>query len=254
MCRKLLSGRAFILCTWLDILCKALQNMCALFKYVVINDCCMYSSYFQSYASEDMCVERCARSIGLCLVFLALLSIAANLFLLYPNLDGLYLRKNQISEYAGSVRGVWAGGLLVLLAGIQITVAGFRVKRLSCCGPRCDMLLSGIFSSVAMVGAAISLLTSVAGLFHGPYCLYTVNDGTREKWGYPFRSTDSNINSSISTSGMSSICIEPPSILTWNSAFFLSLSLINMLQIVLCLSQFLNACLGVVCGQCEQKK
>ncbi|XP_075057705.1 transmembrane 4 L6 family member 19 [Mixophyes fleayi] len=201
-----------------------------------------------------MCVGKCARSIGICLIFLALLSITTNLFLLYPNLDGLYLQKDQISSYARSMRGVWAGGVMVLLAGIQITVAGFQVRRLSCCGPRCDMLLSGIFSFIAMVGAAISLLTSVAGFFSGPYCLYKVDCGTTEEWGYPFISVDLNLNNCISTSDMSFTCIEPPQIITWNSTFFVSLSLINILQIVLCLFQFMNAILGVFCGHCEQKK
>nr|DBA25866.1 TPA: hypothetical protein GDO54_010207 [Pyxicephalus adspersus] len=133
-----------------------------------------------------MCVRKCAQLNGLCLTILALLSITINIFLLFPNLDESYLRKNQIGSHARRVPGVWAGGLMVLLVGIQSIVVGFKVKRLSCCGTCCHMLLSVILSILSLVGASASLFFSAAGLFSGPYCLYQVGGGTAQEWGYPY--------------------------------------------------------------------
>lgn len=203
-----------------------------------------------------MCVGKCARCTGLSLMLLAMLSVTANLFLLFPNLDGSYLRRRQISSYARFLSGVWAGGFMVLLASIQITTTGFKMKRLSCCGPRCDMLLSGIFSFVALLGAAISLLISVAGLFSGPYCLYQEAEGATHKWGYPKLKifNNSSVVMVQDTSLWSGACTEPPNIETWHSSFFILLSISNILQIILCLSQIVNGIIGALCGHCDQKK
>lgn len=130
------------------------------------------------------------------------------------------------------------------------------MKRLSCCGPRCDMLLSGIFSFVALLGAAISLLISVAGLFSGPYCLYQEADGATHKWGYPKLKifNNSSVVMVQDTSPWSGACTEPPNIETWHSSFFILLSISNILQIILCLSQIVNGIIGALCGHCDPKK
>ncbi|KAM4694400.1 transmembrane 4 L6 family member 19-like, partial [Discoglossus pictus] len=177
-----------------------------------------------------MCVGKCSRCAGLCLVVLSILSITMNMFLLFPNLDGSYLTRNLISNHARRIPGVWAGGCMVLLAGLQTTLAGFKVRSITCCGPRCDMLLSIIFSSVALVGAAMCLIITTAGLTNGPYCLYSV----REMEGEP----DENANIYLSNIVLwSTVCIEPPRIEIWNAGFSISLGLINLLQIFLCLFQ-----------------
>ncbi|KAG8580410.1 hypothetical protein GDO81_007291, partial [Engystomops pustulosus] len=165
--------------------------------------------------------------------------------------------RQQISRYARYLSGVWAGGFMVLVASIQITVAGFKVNRLSCCGPRCDMFISGISSFVALLGAGISLSVSVAGLFSGPYCLIQEDEETvAQKWGYLKRNLFNNGSTAtipeVSSSG--GTCIEPPNIEMWHSSFFILLSVINILQIGLCLSQTVNAIFGVLCGHCDQKK
>ncbi|XP_018415858.1 PREDICTED: transmembrane 4 L6 family member 19 [Nanorana parkeri] len=207
-----------------------------------------------------MCVGKCSQFNGICLTILALLSITMNLFLLFPNLDGSYLRKDQIGSHGRRMPGVWAGGLMVLLVGIHSTVIGFKVKRLSCCGTCCHMLLSDTFSILAMIGAATSLFISAAGLFSGPYCLYQVEGGAALEWGYPYRIIAFpvfNTSTSISLPDISprkTTCIEPPDIETWNSHFFMALCLTNILQIVLCLSQLVNAILGMLVGHCDRKK
>ncbi|KAM4040465.1 transmembrane 4 L6 family member 19 [Anomaloglossus baeobatrachus] len=207
------------------------------------------------YKLLGMCAGKCTRCTGLSLMLLAILSTIANLFLLFPNLDGSYLRNEQISSYARFLAGVWAGGLMVFLASMQITSTGFK-KRLSCCGPRCDMLISGITSCVALFGAAISLLISAAGLFTGPYCLYQDDKGIKQNWGYVKQSILSNSSLVIvPDSSLKSIaCIEPPHIEMWHSSFFILLSMTNILQMLLCLSQIVNAICGVLCGHCDQEK
>ncbi|KAM4694052.1 transmembrane 4 L6 family member 5-like [Discoglossus pictus] len=210
-----------------------------------------------------MCVGKCSRCAGLCLVVLSILSITMNMFLLFPNLDGSYLTRNLISNHARRMPGVWAGGCMVLLAGLQTTLAGFKVRIITCCGPRCDMLLSIIFSSVALVGAAMCLIITTAGLTNGPYCLYSVREmegEPDEKWGYPFKNNEPqllNNSANIYLSNIilwSTVCIEPPRIAIWNAGFSISLGLINLLQIFLCLFQFINATFGVVGGHCDPKK
>ncbi|XP_073432732.1 transmembrane 4 L6 family member 19 [Dendrobates tinctorius] len=177
-----------------------------------------------------MCAGKCTRCTGLALMLLAVLSITANLFLLFPNLDGSYLRNEQINSYARFLAGVWAGGVL--------------------------MLLSGIFAFVALLGAAISLIISVFGLFTGPYCLYQDNNGRIQNWGYPTQSILSNSSMVIvpDRSLKSVACIEPPHIETWHSSFFILLSMSNILQMLLSLSQIVNAIFGVLCGYCDQEK
>ncbi|XP_075425527.1 transmembrane 4 L6 family member 19 [Ascaphus truei] len=210
-----------------------------------------------------MCVGKCSRCVGLCLVILSLLSITVNLFLLFPNLDVSYMQKNLISCQARRMPGIWTGGLMVFLAGVQITLAGFKMRILSCCGPRCDMLLSVVCSCLASAGAAICFFISSAGLVNGPFCLYKVNgpDGiSKEKWGYPFTTPDPQVFNSSAHNYLldvplwSSVCIEPPHIVPWNVGFYTSLCLISMLQILLSLIQFINALLGVVGGHCDPRK
>ncbi|XP_068136560.1 transmembrane 4 L6 family member 19 isoform X2 [Hyperolius riggenbachi] len=207
-----------------------------------------------------MCIGKCSRFTGLGLIALALLSVVLNLFLLFPNLDGSYLRNKQISSHAMRMPGVWAGGLMVLLGGVQTTMVGFKVKSVSCCRTCFDMLLSGLFCILALVGAAVSFVFSAAGLLSGPYCLHQVEGEAALEWGYPYISPDlSGLTTSteISFPEKSSLklsCIDPPDIETWNSHFYVSLGLVNLLEIVLCLSQLVNAILGVFVGHCDQKK
>ncbi|KAM9316425.1 transmembrane 4 L6 family member 19 [Gastrophryne carolinensis] len=206
-----------------------------------------------------MCIGKCARFTGLCLIFLALLSAAVNLFLLFPNFDGSYLQNNEIGIHAKSVPGVWAGGFMVLLAGVYTTMVGFRAKSLSCTETCCKMLWSGMFSILAMIGAAMSLFISAVGLLSGPYCMYFMEGEAASEWGYPYITNIrpvSNTSLVISLPDISwkKTCIKPPNIETWNSNLFISLCLINTLQIILCLFQLVNSFFGMIVGHCDQKK
>ncbi|KAM4771177.1 transmembrane 4 L6 family member 19 [Rhinophrynus dorsalis] len=207
-----------------------------------------------------MCVGRCSRFVGLNLVALSVLSATMNVCLLFPNFDGSYLKKNLISGDARKLPGVWAGGLVVLLVGIQSTLAGYNVRHLTCCCTRCDMLLSIIFSSVGFVAALMCLSFTVNGLSSGPYCFYHPSGGASGKWGYPFRRNESRVFNNgtevylFDIPVWSTVCIEPPLIVPWTAGFYIPMGLISILESVLCLSQFFNALIGMVGGRCDDKE
>ncbi|XP_053316414.1 transmembrane 4 L6 family member 19 [Spea bombifrons] len=234
-----------------------------------------------------MCVWKCSRFVGLCLVVLSLLSVTANLLQLFPNLNGSYLRDKKISHQITKMTGVWGGGIMVLLAGIQAVLAGYRVRCLSRCRPCCYMLLSFMFCVLALIGATVSLVFAAAILSTGPYCLYKPSGEDIEKWGYPLkyideqlmhnRTGDVRVQIYISRASCywvydifvflhssiiylfevpiwSSVCIEPPNIIPWTSSLSICTFFINFLEIILCLSQLLNATFGMICGHRELKK
>ncbi|KAG8445518.1 hypothetical protein GDO86_010328, partial [Hymenochirus boettgeri] len=124
------------------------------------------------------------------------------------------------------------------------------------------MLLSNMFSIIALLGAATCLSISASGLFNGPYCLYHVGtmDVVNGKWGYPFKSEEPCVFSNSTNVYLfdipvwSSVCIEPPHIVPWNSGLFSSLCLISILEIILSLFQFINAFLGMIGGHCDGRK
>ncbi|KAE8604809.1 hypothetical protein XENTR_v10014836, partial [Xenopus tropicalis] len=185
-----------------------------------------------------MCVGKCSRYVGLSLVLLSLLSIALQLFLLYPNFDGSYLDEGNISSHVRKYAGIWAGGLLVLVPGIQATLAGFKVRGLTCCCTCCDMLLSFVLSSVAFVGAAYCLFISSQGLKNGPYCSYQNTQTHVLEWGFAFENNDPGRwgNSDVYVFGIpvwSDICDKPPMIVPWTFSFFFLLGLVGVLQVVL---------------------
>ncbi|EMP28646.1 Transmembrane 4 L6 family member 1 [Chelonia mydas] len=80
-----------------------------------------------------MCVGKCTRILGPCLIALGVLSIAANVLLLFPSWMWSYLKEGHITKQAMQVPGVWGGGIIVLLAATQITAVGWRCGRSSDC-------------------------------------------------------------------------------------------------------------------------
>jgi len=60
-----------------------------------------------------MCFERCARCIGCKLLILALLSIAANILLYFPNGETRFASEHHLSKYVECLHGILGGGLLV---------------------------------------------------------------------------------------------------------------------------------------------
>uniref|UniRef100_A0A8C5QMY7 Transmembrane 4 L six family member 19 n=1 Tax=Leptobrachium leishanense TaxID=445787 RepID=A0A8C5QMY7_9ANUR len=205
-----------------------------------------------------MCVGKCSRFVGLSLLVLSVLSVIVSLFLLFPNCDGSYLWEGHIGkDYIMGFSAVCLGGVLVLLTGIQTTLTGYKVKCLSCCGPRCSMLFSFSLCNLATVGALASLTFSTIILQEGPRCFYKPGANASEEWGYPFggisveNSTDVQL---FDTAAWYSVCIEPPNIVPWFACLGTCLFIMSLMEVILCFSQLINSCFGMCCGLCDPKE
>ncbi|NWT57512.1 T4S1 protein, partial [Erythrocercus mccallii] len=148
-----------------------------------------------------MCVGRCSRIVGPCLLVLGTLSMAASILLLFPGGASQYLLQGRISSHAKAVPGLWGGGIAVLLAATQVTALGWQRSGCSGCGARHNVssagsprdsaaFLSVVLSKLALLGAAACFVLSGVGLTNGPLCFYNTTElGLRHGalWGYPFR-------------------------------------------------------------------
>nr|XP_056706309.1 transmembrane 4 L6 family member 19 [Euleptes europaea] len=208
-----------------------------------------------------MCVRTCSRILGPCLLTLGLLSIVANIFLLFPSWEWQYLTIGRITKNAIIVPGVWGGGLLVLPAAIHITAVGWRWSSVHNSGTCQSMFLSIILSALALLGSAACFILSGVGVTEGPLCLYnsTYNQKKIQQWDYPFLIMDTpDLNSRTQNylydpSLWNSVCIEPRNVVAWNVYFFFALLIINMVEMVLAALQIINGFFGCICGFCDKK-
>ncbi|XP_010153207.1 PREDICTED: transmembrane 4 L6 family member 19-like [Eurypyga helias] len=208
-----------------------------------------------------MCVGKCSRIVGPCLLVLGTLSVAANILLLFPGGALTYLVEGHISKHAKTVPGVWGGGITVLLAATHITAVGWRCTGCSDCGTRCNAFISAVLSKLALLGAAACFVFSGLGLTDGPLCFYNATEhgtGHGTLWGYPFldasgQEPDARADSYLYDPRGWSICLEPAGIVSWNVVLFSLLLLISATEMVLASLQILNGCLGCLCGFCEGK-
>lgn len=60
-----------------------------------------------------MCVGRCSRIVGPCLLVLGTLSVIANILLLFPGGAWKYLADGHITKQAKVMPGIWGGGITV---------------------------------------------------------------------------------------------------------------------------------------------
>ncbi|NXD16833.1 T4S1 protein, partial [Nothocercus nigrocapillus] len=214
-----------------------------------------------------MCVGKCTRIVGPCLLTLSVLSIAVNVLLLFPGWAWKYLADGHISKEAKAMPGIWGGGITVLLAATHITAVGWRCACCSDCGTLfpLQVFLSIVLSMLALLGSAASFIMSGVGLTNGPLCLYNTSGNELDhspRWGYPFvdpssQTFDSRI--SIQTENylhnwnLWSTCLEPVGIVTWNVCCFSILLLISASEMVLASLQIINGCFGSLCGFCDGK-
>ncbi|NXP22130.1 T4S1 protein, partial [Scytalopus superciliaris] len=223
----------------------------------------------------DMCVGKCSRIVGPCLLALGTLSAAANILLLFPGGASKYLWEGHISRHAVTMPGVWGGGIPVLLAATHVTVLGWRRTGCSDCGTRWNVragprdvgvppvplqaFLSTVLSKLAFLGAAACFVLSGVGLTNGPLCFYNTSEhGHGAAWGYPFpdatgQGPDARGKIYLYNRHSWSICLEPEGIVAWNVVLFSVLLLISVAEMVLSFLQILNGCLGCLCGFCEGK-
>ncbi|XP_039583943.1 transmembrane 4 L6 family member 19 [Passer montanus] len=202
-----------------------------------------------------MCVGKCSRIVGPCLLVLGTLSAAASILLLFPGGASRYLREGRIGSHARAVPGLW-GGIAVLLAGIHVTALGWQ----RCgCSARHSAFLSVVLSKLALLGAAACFVLCGVGLTNGPLCLYnSPGPGHPALWGYPFldateQGPDARAENYLYNRRTWSVCLEPEGIVTWHVVLFSLLLLISVAEMVLALLQILNGCLGCLCGFCDGK-
>uniref|UniRef100_A0A663LUB5 Transmembrane 4 L six family member 19 n=1 Tax=Athene cunicularia TaxID=194338 RepID=A0A663LUB5_ATHCN len=199
-----------------------------------------------------MCVGKCSRIVGPCLLVLGTLSMAANILLLFPSGTWKYLVEGHISKHTKVLPGVWGGGIMVLLAATHVTAVGWRCTGCSDCGTRHNAFISAVLSKLAVLGAAACFVFSGLGLTDGPLCFYNASKhghGHGTLWGYPFR----DAKNYLFDRRVWSICLEPKGAVVWNGILFFLLLLISAAEMVLASLQVLNGCLGCLCGYCEGK-
>ncbi|KFQ16663.1 Transmembrane 4 L6 family member 1, partial [Leptosomus discolor] len=195
-----------------------------------------------------MCVGRCSRIVGPCLLVLGTLSMAANVLLLFPGGASTYLAEGHISKHAKAMPGVWGGGITVLVAATHITAVGWRCAGCSDCGTRRNAFISAVLSKLALLGAAACFVFSGVGLTNGPLCFYNASKhghGKSTLWGYPFLDTGgqepgARIENYLYDHHTWSICLEPEGVVAWNVALFSILLLISASEMVLASLQILN--------------
>ncbi|NXD27843.1 T4S1 protein, partial [Spelaeornis formosus] len=220
-----------------------------------------------------MCVGKCSRIVGPCLLVLGTLSMAASILLLFPAGAPRYLLEGHISSHAKAVPGVWGGGLAVSTFPPSQPAAVFWVPLTFSVPHGCSSqaFVSVVLSKLALLGAAACFVLSGVGLTNGPLCFYNTTElGLRHGalWGYPFldaigQGPDASLHLLPFLSHRAenylynrrtwSICLEPEGIVTWHVVLFSLLLLISVAEMVLALLQILNGCLGCLCGFCEGK-
>ncbi|NXP11796.1 T4S1 protein, partial [Thinocorus orbignyianus] len=204
-----------------------------------------------------MCVGKCSRIVGPCLLVLGMLSVAANVLLLFPGGTPKYLLEGHVSKHAKVMPGVWGGGIAVLLAAAHTTAVGWRCAGCSNCGTRHNAFISAVLSKLALLGAAACFVLSGVGLTNGPLCFYNTSEHG-SLWGYPFldagcQEPGARTENYLYGCYTWSICLEPAGVVVWNVVLFSLLLLINAAEMVLASLQILNGCLGCLCGFCEEK-
>uniref|UniRef100_A0A669PVE8 Transmembrane 4 L six family member 5 n=1 Tax=Phasianus colchicus TaxID=9054 RepID=A0A669PVE8_PHACC len=178
-----------------------------------------------------MCVGRCSRIVGPCLLVLGMLSVVASILLLFPGGSWQYLVDGHISRRAKIMPGTWGGGHFLLPAG----AAGSYPHH--CCGMA---FLSVVLSKLALLGSAACFFFSGLGLTDGPLCLYNT--------------TESLENFYLFCPSTWGTCLEPVGIVAWHVTFFSLLLLISAAEMLLTFLQIINGCAGCLCGFCERKE
>ncbi|NWW92169.1 T4S1 protein, partial [Rhynochetos jubatus] len=213
-----------------------------------------------------MCVGKCSRIVGPCLLVLGTLSVAANILLLFPGGTSKYLVDGHISKHAKTVPGVWGGGITVILPPYQTLLITqqprFGAHLIFGFPLRCPQaFISAVLSKLALLGAAACFIFSGLGLTDGPLCFYNATEhgsGHGTLWGYPFldasgQEPDARADNYLYDPHVWSICLEPAGVVSWNVVLFSLLLLISATEMVLASLQILNGCLGCLCGFCEGK-
>uniref|UniRef100_A0A8C5MR07 T4S1 n=1 Tax=Leptobrachium leishanense TaxID=445787 RepID=A0A8C5MR07_9ANUR len=202
-----------------------------------------------------MCTGKCAKCIGVSLYPLVVVSIIANLFLIFPGLDLEPLKNvsEQVTPEVLYLGGIIGGGLLVLFPAIHIQATGKE----GCCNNRCGMFLSILFALIGVLGSVYCFVLSIVAIVRGPTC------GFKEKpldanltWGRPFYTnlTDLDDKNYLFNKEMWETCETPKDIVVYNISLFAILLVASGTELVLCTVQVVNGLFGCICGTCRGKK
>ncbi|XP_030043945.1 transmembrane 4 L6 family member 5 [Microcaecilia unicolor] len=191
-----------------------------------------------------MCTGKCSRLIGLMLIPMALICIAANILLMFPNVESQ--KTEHITIQVWLMGGIIGGGLFVLCPGCAAVRAGGKgCCGAGCCGNRCRMLRSVFSSLFGALGSFYCLIVSSTALADGPLC-----DISSDTWEYPFKTSN---ESYLTNKNIWDICKNPKNIVPWNIGLFSILLGLSCIELFLCAIQVVNGCLGVFCGDCRKK-
>lgn len=191
-----------------------------------------------------MCVARCSHCIGVSLVPLAILSMAANALLLFPNLETRFLLEGHVTREATWGTGLWASGFLVLMVSRGFVSGSSKT---GCCAFKAEMLCQVGYSFVALVAAGICVLVSTTGLSVGPLCLHNSTQGL--KWKVPLeKQLIGDRHYLFERERWALACVEPQGVVLWNVVLFSLLIATSGIQVLLCAAHTLNALLGILCG------
>ncbi|XP_053503899.1 transmembrane 4 L6 family member 1 isoform X2 [Ictalurus furcatus] len=221
----------------------------------VFNDICVSLGFkvllmsIQVHCIVKMCSICGSKYLPVVMILLAVVSMLANLLLLFPGLTYKYLFENHVTPEATWCTGIWASGFVVLVA-----VRGFASNdtKTGCCQFRADMLCRIVYSCVAVVGAGLCFLFNCTGLTKGPLCLHNGTEGL--EWERPLRLMNMDATSYLyEPERWASACEEPRNVVVWNIVLFSTIMAVNGLQAVFCVVQILNAVHGVIFGPSKNK-
>ncbi|XP_012885383.1 PREDICTED: transmembrane 4 L6 family member 1-like [Dipodomys ordii] len=193
-----------------------------------------------------MCYGRCARCIGHCLVWLAVLCMVANVLLYFPNGETKYAAEHHLSRFVWFFSGLAGGGLLVLLSASVFIAQEEEDCCGGCgqedCGKSCRTLSSILAALVGILGSGYCVVVAALGLAEGPLCM-----DSRGQWNYTFADTDGGY---LLDSSTWSRCQEPEHVVEWNVTLFSLLLALGGVEFILCLIQAINGVFGGLCGYC----
>uniref|UniRef100_A0A8C4WXT1 Transmembrane 4 L six family member 5 n=1 Tax=Eptatretus burgeri TaxID=7764 RepID=A0A8C4WXT1_EPTBU len=116
-----------------------------------------------------------------------------------------------------------------------------------CCGNRCGMFCSILFSAIGFLGALYCFAVSITGMVEGPKC----NNSIDHNWSYPFSGSKFNISESyLFHQETWSTCSDPPNVVMWNVVLFSMLIIFGGIEMILCVIQIINGIFGTICGNC----
>lgn len=194
-----------------------------------------------------MCTGKCSHFIGLVVIPMALICIAANVLLFFPNAERQWT--DNITFEVKLVGGIAGGGILALFPGLSAVRAGGKgCCGTGCCGNRCRMLRSVFCSLLGILGAIYCFVSSFFGLIDGPWCKIE-----EDKWDRPFERKRDNESYLLDQSKWTK-CLQPPNIVMWNIVLFSIMLGMSILEAVFFAIQIINGCIGFICGDCRGKE